>query len=51
VTGARCSTGWISGVLGPAGDALADVEALIKTLITLAHLIHVDETSLNINGA
>ena len=51
LTGARCSTGWISSVLLQAGDALAEVEALIKTLITGAHLLHVDETSLNINGA
>ena len=50
VTGARCSTGWISGVLAATGDALADVETLIKTLIALAHLIHVDETSVNVNG-
>jgi transposase len=53
VTGARCSTGWISGVLAQAADALADVEALIKTAITLArlvHLIHVDETGLNVAG-
>jgi transposase len=51
VTGARCSTGWICGVLAATADALADVEALIKTLITLAHLVHVDETSLNVGGA
>jgi len=50
VTGARCSTGWISGVLAATAAALADVEALIKTLITLAHLVHVDETSLNVAG-
>ena len=50
VTGARCSTGWISGVLAQASEALTDVEALIKTMITLAHLVHVDETGLNVNG-
>jgi transposase len=38
-------------VLTATADTLAEVEALIKTLITLAHLVHVDETSLNINGA
>ena len=51
VTGARPSTGWISGVLGQVAEALVDVEKLIKTLITLAHVIHVDETSSNINGS
>ena len=50
VTGARCSTGWISGVLAQTAEALVDVEALIKTLITLEHLVHVDETSLNVAG-
>jgi transposase len=51
VTGARCSTGWISGVLIQAAEALVEVEALIKTLITVSHLLHVDETSLNINAS
>ena len=51
VTGAGCSTGWISSVLAQAAGALVEVEALIKTLITLAHLIHVDETSLNVAGS
>jgi len=51
VTGARCSTGWVSGVLAQAAEALADTETLIKTLITLAHLLHVDETSLNVAGS
>jgi transposase len=51
VTGARCSTGWVSGVLAQAAEALADTETLIKTLITLAHLVHVDETSLNVAGS
>lgn len=51
VTGARPSTGWVSSVLVQVADALTDVEKLIKTLITLAHVIHVDETTSNINGA
>lgn len=50
LSGARPSTGWICGVLGQVADALVDVEKLIKTLITLAHVIHIDETSSNING-
>jgi len=32
-------------------EVLVDVEKLIKSLIVLAHVIHVDETSSNINGA
>jgi transposase len=51
LTGARPSTGWISSVLGQVAALLVDVEKLIKTLITLAHVMHVDETTSNINGA
>ncbi|HEX2301944.1 MAG TPA: IS66 family transposase [Pseudonocardiaceae bacterium] len=51
LTGARPSTGWISSVLTTVADVLVDIERLITTLITLAHVIHVDETSSNINGA
>ena len=51
VTGVRPSTGWISSVLLTVADVLVDVEKLIKSLIVLAHVIHVDETSANINGA
>lgn len=51
LTGARPSTGWISSVLSGVADLLVDVEKLIKSLIVLAHVIHVDETTSNINGA
>ena len=51
LTGARPSTGWISSVLTSVADLLVDVEKLIKSLIVLAHVIHVDETTSNINGA
>jgi transposase len=51
VTGAGCSTGWISGVLARTGDGLAEAQARITTLITRARLVHVDETSLNVGGA
>lgn len=51
VTGARPSTGWVSSVLAQVAEVLVDVEKLIKTLITLAHVLHVDETSSNVNGA
>jgi transposase len=50
LTGARPSTGWVSSVLTTVADVLGDVEKLIKVLIVLAHVIHVDETSSNING-
>ena len=51
LTGARPSTGWISSVLPAVAAVLVDVEKLIKSLIVLAHVIHVDETTSNINGA
>lgn len=51
LTGARPSTGWVSSVLGQVAAMLVDVEELIKTLVTLTHVIHVDETTSNINGA
>ena len=51
LTGARPSTGWISSVLSSVAEILVDTEKLIKTLIVLAHVIHVDETTSNINGA
>lgn len=51
VTGARPSTGWVSSVLTATAHVLVDVEKLIKTLITLARVIHVEETSSTINGA
>jgi transposase len=51
LTGARPTTGWISSVLTTVADLLLDVEKLIESLIVLAHVIHVDETSSNINGA
>ena len=51
LTGARPSTGWISSASSTVADVLVDVEKLIKSLIVLAHVIHVDETTSNINGA
>lgn len=51
VTGARPSTGWVSSVLPAVAGLLIEVETTIKTLLTLAHVLHVDETSSNINGA
>lgn len=50
LTGAAPSTGWVSAQVARTADALTDVEKLIKTLITLAAVIGVDETTLNIAG-
>jgi transposase len=50
VTGAAVSTGWVSGVIASTAEDLVDVEAMIRTLITLAHVLHADETSTSIAG-
>jgi transposase/uncharacterized coiled-coil protein SlyX len=50
VTGADVSTGWVSGQVARCAQALTEVEALIKTLISLATVIGVDETTVNIAG-
>ena len=50
LTGASVSTGWVSAQVGRTADALVEVEALIKTLVSLAAVIGVDETTINING-
>ena len=51
LTGAAPSTGWVSTQVARTSDALTEVEKLIKTLITLAAVIGVDETTVNIAGA
>jgi transposase len=51
LTGARPSAGWVSATLVEAAAALTDVEKLIKSLLVLAHVVHVDETSVSIAGA
>jgi transposase len=51
VCGLAVSTGWVCRALQVTAEALAEVEQTIKTLITLGHLVHVDETSTNITGA
>jgi transposase len=50
MTGAEVSTGWVSTQVARTADALSDVETLIKTLITLAAVIGVDETGVNVAG-
>jgi transposase len=49
--GATPSTGWICGVLRQTAVALAEVEKLIRTLLTEAHILHVDETGAKVTGA
>ncbi len=51
LTGAGVSTGWVSAQVARTAGALAGVEALIKTLVSLAAVIGVDETTLNVAGA
>jgi len=51
LTGAAVSTGWVCSTLTRAANVLVDVEAMTKTLITLATIGHFDETSLNVNGS
>ena len=51
LTGARPSTGWVTTALTEAAAALVEVEKLIRSLTVLAHVVHVDETSVSIAGA
>lgn len=51
LTGARPSTGFIHGMLTRAAEAIADVVALIKTLITTAHVAGFDETTVRAGAA
>jgi transposase len=48
--GAAVSTGWVAAQVARTADALDGVEKLIKTLITAAMVIGVDETSVNVAG-
>lgn len=50
LTGASVSTGWVSAQVGRTADALAEVDTLIRTLVTAAAVIGVDETTINVNG-
>lgn len=49
--GATPSTGWICRVLRQTATALVEVETLIRTLLTAAHILHVDETGARVTGA
>jgi transposase len=51
LSGARPSAGWVCQVLRDTAVALAQVEKLIRTLLTAAHILHVDETGAKVTGA
>lgn len=50
VTGTRVSTGWISSVIAATGEQLAGTDAVIRARLVAGYLLHVDETSINVNG-
>jgi transposase len=51
LTGAAPSTGFIHSMLARAGDAVADVVTLIKTLVSAAYVVGFDETTLKAGPA
>jgi transposase len=51
LSGARPSPGWVCRVLRDTAAALAEVEKLIRTLLTAAHILHADETGAKVTGA
>lgn len=46
VSGARPSAGFVHGMLARAATVLSGFEKLVKTLLSLAHVVHFDETTL-----
>jgi len=44
------STGWVSSVIAATSEQLAETDAIIRTLPILAHVLHVNETTVNVNG-
>jgi transposase len=50
VCGAVVSTGWVSSVVAATGEALEPVQDAIRARLVQACLLHVDETSINVNG-
>ena len=51
LSGARPSTGWVCQVLRDTATVLVGVEKLIRTLLTAAYILHVDETGAKVTGA
>lgn len=50
LSGARPSTGWVCQVLRETAAGLAEVEQLIRALLVLAPVLHVDETGTKVTG-
>jgi transposase len=50
VTGAAVSTGWVSSVVAVTSDQLADTESAVRAELINSYLLHVDETSISVNG-
>lgn len=50
-SGARPSAGWVCRVLCETAAALGEAEKLIRSLLTAAHILHVDETGTKVTGA
>jgi hypothetical protein len=48
LTGAAPSVGWVHGLLTRTANALADVDKLIRTLLTLAYAVCCDETPIRV---
>jgi transposase len=51
VTGARVSPGWVSSILAEAATLVAGSIKVIRALLTLTHVLHVDETTTRIGAA
>ena len=51
LTGTRPSDGFVHSLIGRAADAVAEVNQIIRTLITLAHVVACDETPIRVGPA
>jgi transposase len=51
LTGATPSTGWVTAQVARTAQVLAEVETLIKTLLTAAVVLGADETTINVAGS
>jgi transposase len=51
LTGAAVSPGWVASVLAQAAALVSDSVKLIRALLTLVHVLHVDETTTRIGRA
>jgi len=50
LTGAAPSVGWVHGLLAPTAGSLAEVDKLIRTLLTLAYAVCCDETPIRVGA-